>query len=133
MKTRMLWCALAVGVMSLSSGCYCFHQVFPNVGWRFHQGCCAPACGPVCGPVCSPCCSSPVVYRPPVVTGGPIVPGGPPCATCANGDLPPGAQPVGYPPVAYPPIIGNPMPLPGASGVPNNELHSPMPVKKNGQ
>lgn len=107
MKTRAFWYSLVVGVVSLTSGCCCFHDCFPNLGWRFHQGCqpCAPSCAP-----CSPCGS----FRPPMVVGG-----GPDCPGCAMGA--PVTQPAGYPPV-----IGKPMPIPGASIVP--ELHPPAPV-----
>lgn len=122
MKSRALLCILAVGVVSLTSGCRCFRCCFPNVGWRLHDGeglfshhhhgasgCAAPA------------------FRPPVVVSGPVVSGpivpGPDCPGCVGGEFPPAmAQPVAYP------VIGSPMPLPGAKVVPN-ELHNPTPVK----
>ncbi|MBA4191404.1 MAG: hypothetical protein C0467_25775 [Planctomycetaceae bacterium] len=68
-----------------------------------------------------------------MVVGGPIVPGGPDCPGCASGgaptfNVPTGYPPAGYPPVGYPPQIGKPMPLPGATIVPGNELPNPMPV-----
>lgn len=133
MKSRAIWSALVVSVVSLTSGCHCFHNcfhnTFPNVGWRFHQH----GCGG-CMPACAPACSAPVV-----VGSGPVVPGGPACHGCASGELPPtvthqpaGYQPAGYPPVGYPPVIGHPMPLPGPTVIPSNELPTPMPVKKGG-
>lgn len=117
MKTRAFWYALIVGATSFSTGCCCFRECFPNVGWRLH-GCCHP-CPPACGPVCSPCAPSPA-FRPPMVVTGPDCPG------CVGGAGPGFAQPVGYPPVAYPPVIGKPMPIPGAT--PSNELHNPTPL-----
>lgn len=132
MKARALLFALAVGVVSMTSGCRCFRCCFPNAGWRLHDGeglfshCGASGWGgPAC---CAPVGAPGPAYRPPVVVsgpvaGGPVVPN-PDCPGCAGGvEYPPG-----FPqPVAYPPIIGNPMPLPGAKGP--NELHNPMPVK----
>lgn len=118
MKTRALWYTLVVGAVSMTSGCCCFHECFPNVGWRLHQPC-APSCSP-----CSPCAHGPAFRPPMVVSGGPVVPG-PDCPSCGMGGAPAFHQPVGYPPVGYPPVIGKPMPIvPG-----NNELPNPMPVK----
>jgi hypothetical protein len=137
MTSRAVWYALLAGTVSMSSGCYWFRSHFPNVGWRLqHCGpACPPACGPVCPPVCSPSLSVPVLHRPPVV-----VPGGPDCVGC-NGAPPVGPPvahpPAGYPPFAYPqgaypPVIGNPVPLPGAGGLPSEQLPSPMPIPKTG-
>lgn len=136
MKSRALWYALVAVSLSMTTGCHCFRCCFPNLGWRLHddhgvfQGHhgasgCAPACGPVCAPA----------YRPPVIVPapvgyGPVGPVGmaPDCPGCVGGVYP---VSVGPTPVAYPPVIGNPMPLPGATVVPN-ELHNPAPVKPNG-
>jgi hypothetical protein len=107
MKARAICFALVLGVVSMTSGCHCFRCVFPNVGWRFHQGWCNQGCPP-----CAPAC--PIAYRPPVV-----VQGGPDCP------CPPAmGVPNGYPPIAYPPQIGDPKPLPGG------QLPAPMPDKK---
>ncbi|VTU00355.1 unnamed protein product [Gemmataceae bacterium] len=119
MKTRALWYSLFVGVVSMTSGCCCFREAFPNVGWRFHQGATCSPCAPACGPACSP---GPA-YRPPVVMGAP----GPDCPSCGI------SGPSGYPtaftqPVGYPPEIGQPVPLPGPKVVPGTELPNPMPV-----
>lgn len=133
MKSRAIWSILLAGVVSMSSGCYCLHNCFPNVGWRFHQH----GCGG-CAPACTSACSSPA----PVAFGsGPVVPGGPGCSSCAAGALPPpivtqpaGYTPAGYTPAGYPPVIGSPMPIPGPTIIPSSELPVPMPVKKtNGQ
>ncbi|WP_439630269.1 hypothetical protein [Gemmata sp.] len=111
MKTRALWYSLFVGVVSMTSGCCCFREAFPNVGWRFHQG---ASCSP-----CAPACSPGPAFRPAGVVGG-----GPDCPGCAVGGHPAGyAQPVGYPPE-----IGHPVPLPGPRVVPGSELPNPMPV-----
>jgi hypothetical protein len=116
MKSRVIVFGLAAALMSTTSGCYCLHQCFPNLGWRFHQCCPTPApCG-TCAP-CGPCCG-PVGYHPPMVV--------PDCPGCAGGPTVP--QPAGFPPVAYPPVIGNPMPLPGQPGVTGTELHQPTQV-----
>jgi hypothetical protein len=84
MKARAICCILLLGVVSMASGCHSFRCIFPNVGWRFHQGWCGHGCPP-----CAPAC--PIAYRAPVVV--------------------PGDCPTGVP--GYPPIIGNPMPIPG--------------------
>jgi hypothetical protein len=95
--------------------------MFPNAGWRFqtgwwghhHNGGGGGVCCPPCGP------AAPIAYRPPVV-----VPGDVGC----NGGV---SVPAGYPTITYPPIIGNPMPIPGGTGViPDNKLPNPMPEKK---
>jgi hypothetical protein len=114
MKRRALLCALAMCIVSLTSGCFCCHECFPNLGWRF-RGCCC------CGHVNSAPVSTPVAFRPPMVVAS-----GPECPRC-----PPhgGNQPAGYPPIAYPPVIGNPMPIPGANVIPSSELPQPMPAK----
>jgi len=117
MITRALWYTVFVGVVSMTSGCYCFHECFPNVGWRLHQGAVCRPCAPACGPVCSPCAPGPA-FRPPMIVNGPIVPG-PDCPGCGMGAPPTFNQPAGYPPV-----IGKPMPIPGMG----NELPNPMPV-----
>jgi hypothetical protein len=123
MKTRALFFALVVGVVSLTSGCHCFRCMFPNAGWRFHEGWWRHGNGNGCA-TCPPI-GGPIAYRPPIV-----VPGGPDCVGC-NGGVPSIHQPIGYPPVAYPPVIGNPMPIPGGPTViPSNELPHPMPNKK---
>ena len=130
MKARVFCCALVVGVLSMTSGCHCFRAVFPNAGWRFQtgwwghhkngngNGVCCPPCGP----------AAPIAFRPPVV-----VPGEGDGIGC-NGGV---SVPAGYPTISYPPIIGNPMPIPGGTGViPNNQLPAPMPdtdKKKDGQ
>lgn len=120
MKSRAILFAVAAAVVSSTSGCHFFHNCFPNLGWRFHQGCCAPACGPVCPPACPPC--GPVVYRPPTV-----VPDCPGCPTGPTVPLPAAYPPGSVPPGGYPPIIGNPMPLPGQPGK-SSDLHQPMQV-----
>jgi hypothetical protein len=118
MKSRFFCFALVVGVLSLTSGCHCFRCMFPNAGWRFQSGWWGHHHrGP--GPCCPPCntCApnGPIAFRPPVVvpgSGGVSVPGG-------------------YPTITYPPIIGDPMPIPGGTGViPDSRLPSPMPDKK---
>ena len=128
MKARALFCALIVGVVSMTSGCHWFRCVFPNAGWRFQTGWWGHhhGNGPSC-PTCAPCgTGAPIAFRPPV-----IVPGGPEVVG------PVSHSPAGYPSITYPPIIGNPMPIPGGGGViPNNQLPAPMPEKdkkKDGQ
>jgi hypothetical protein len=124
MKTRALWYSLFVGVVSMTSGCCCARECFPNVGWRLHPG---ASCSP-CAPACSSCAPGPAFRPPMVVSGGPIVPGGPDCPGCAGGGGGSYPLPAGYQP-GYPPVIGRPMPIPGATIVPGTELHQPMPVK----
>ena len=128
MRSRAFWYALAVGVVSMTSGCNCFRahfpcisSKFPNLGWRFHDGqgigaghFGAPIGGPVMTPDCHGCGTGPL--PPPTVIHQPA-----------------GYPPNGYPPVAYPPVIGKPMPLPGATIIPGTELPHPMPAKGNGQ
>jgi hypothetical protein len=123
MKIRALVSALVVSMVSMSTGCTCFHNCFPNVGWRFHEGCCPSACSP---PVC---CghSGPVAFRPPMVVSG-----GPDCPSCAAGmsGMPgmsgmAGYQPAGFQPI---PVIGNPMPIPGVQVIPGSGLPNPMPT-----
>lgn len=109
MKFRAILFASAAGLLCSTSGCCFLHNCFPNLGWRFHQGCCAPACPAPCGPV---------GYRPPTVV--------PDCPGCGPGPTVP--VPGVYPPAGYPPVIGKPMPLPGQPGAPGTELHQPMPV-----
>lgn len=140
MKSRACWYALVVGVVSMTSGCHCFREHFPHVGWRLNSGgLCAP-CGPAaCRPVFAPACSSPVtgipvghgpVLQPPMVVSG----GGPDCPGCNSGlggisgiHMPAGYPSMAYPGGGYPPIIGNPMPIPGIGVIPGHELHQPMP------
>jgi hypothetical protein len=124
MKTRAFVFTLIVGVVSMTSGCHCFRCMFPNAGWRFHEGWwghggCAP-CG-TCGPA-----TGPIAYRPPVVVPNHD------CVGC-NGAVPGMGPGTGYPTITYPPIIGNPVPIPGGpSVIPSSELPAPMPNKKNG-
>jgi hypothetical protein len=119
MRIRVFCFALVVGVVSMTSGCHCFRCAFPNAGWRFHQGGLGHGCAP-CGP-CAP--GGPVSFRPPAVVSG-----GHDCVGC-NGGV--SHLPAGYPSITYPPIIGNPIPIPGGTGIiPNNQLPAPMPDKK---
>jgi hypothetical protein len=123
MKTRAFVFAFVVGIVSMTSGCHCFRCMFPNAGWRFHEGWWRHGNG--CG-TCAPA-SAPIAFRP--HAGGPVVPD---CVGC-NGGVSHAGVPVGYPPIAYPPVIGNPVPIPGGpSVIPSSELPAPMPnTKKN--
>jgi hypothetical protein len=121
MKSRVIVSGLAVLLVSLTSGCCCLHNCFPNLGWRFRECCPTPQpCG-TCAP-CGPSCA-PAGYHPPTVV--------PDCPGCGGPTVPA----VGYPPAAYPPVIGNPMPLPGQPGGGGTELHQPnqVPSKTGGQ
>jgi len=120
MKFRA-FCFGLLALVSLTPGCLPYRH-HPCWGFRLHP--CST------GGQCESACSSHIGHhRPPAVISD--------CAGCIGG----GAmmhQPVAYPATAfqsypYPPVIGKPIPIPGPTVIPSQELPNPMPVKPGGQ
>ena len=118
MKFRAISLGLAA-LVSIASGCMPYRH-HPCWGFRLHP--CATG-GGQCAPAGSSPIHHPIKHRLAHVGHG--------CPTCIGG----GAminQPIGLPTTSYPPVIGNPVPLPGPTVIPSNQLPSPMPVKQSG-
>lgn len=118
MKFRAICLGLAALVFA-TSGCLPYRQ-HPCWGFRLHP---CQTGGGACG-TCAPVCSSPI-HHPILHRMADIGPG---CSTCVGGGTMI-TQPVGYPSMGYPPVIGQPVPLPGPTVIPSNQLPNPMPVK----